>query len=487
MAWWRGLAGRLREESLVPGWPGGWLLGALLGARLWAWSAPASAVDVEVDSDLSFQLYEVRTPGAPAFLARRRFVAGLGVRLVEPLSEPDDAGRRVRLIVGARLRLDQGFAEDCLLDGSMCVRATDREARADFQPLAVDTRVDVPALTVEVTGLPLDGTVRLGRQLRVDPVGFTRFDGLSVGVRPLAFFEAEAYGGALVRGTSLGGTSQFEMQGPRMLPLGDLPAERAPFVDAARDAWLVGGAVRGGLGAPLTIGLDARYAWDARGDLLRRASLSASSAPHEALRLEAQGTLDLLDLRVIAALAAAELRLGPATVRASIDHLVPRFDPGTVWAWFGAAPVQQARLGASGRLGDDLELGGALRGRRVDRQGAEDLDAGIELYARARIEGFQLGASGFGWSGALGPVAGAAIEASRAVVRELSLEAQVSVWHFDDALDAQSYGTIVSSTLSGLWTITEQAVLVVELQHAASRTVGHRFRGMLQLRVMTWR
>jgi hypothetical protein len=33
----------------------------------------------------------------------------------------------------------------------------------------------------------------------------------------------------------------------------------------------------------------------------------------------------------------------------------------------------------------------------------------------------------------------------------------------------------------------EQAVLVLELQHAHSRNVGHRFRGMLVLSVMTWR
>ncbi len=448
--------------------------------------APAFAVDVEVDSDLSFQVYEVRAPGALAFLARRRFVGNLGLRLVEPLTDPDPVGRRVRVVVVGRLRLDQGFADDCLVDGSLCLRATDRDARSQYQPLAADTRVDIPSLAAEVTGLPLDGSVRLGRQLRVDAAGFTRFDGIALSVRPLAQLGAEAYGGVLVRGTSLAGSPQFDLQGNRYVP-STAGAADPTLLDPHRDAWLLGGTLRASLGAWLGVALDGRFARDERGELLRRASLALSSSPHEALRLDAQGTLDLLDLEVISALASAELQLAPVTLRASIDHQVPRFDPSTIWAWFDAAPVQSVRVGASARLGDDVEIGGALRGRRVERTPAEDLDAGLELHARARIEGLSVAASGFAWSGALGPVAGVAIEGSRTLIPGLSLEAQLSAWQFDDPLREQSYGTVISTLLGARWAIMEQAVLLLELQHAHSRNVGHRFRGMLVLSVMTWR
>lgn len=446
----------------------------------------AEAVDVEVDSDLSFQVYEVRTPGALAFLARRRFVGNLGLRLVEPLTEPDSLGRRVRLSVSARLRLDQGLSDDCLVDGTLCLRATDREARSQFQPLAADTRVDVPSLAAEVTGLPLDGSVRLGRQLRIDTIGFTRFDGLAIAVQPLPFLAAEAYGGALVRGTSLAGSAQFDLQGNRYVPsvAGD---PDAPLLDPHRDAWVLGGTLRTSLGPAFGASIDVRHAWDTRGELMRRASLALTSSPIDVLRLDAQGTLDLLDLEVVSALASAELRLAPVTLRASVDHQVPRFDPSTIWAWFDAAPVQSVRLGASTRVTDDLEIGGALRGRRVDRSPDEDLDGGLELHARTRIEGISLAASGFAWSGALGPLAGVALEGSRSVIQGLSIEAQLSVWQFDDPLRAQSYGTVVSTILGARWAIMEQAVLVLELQHAHSRSVGHRFRGMLVLSVMTWR
>lgn len=439
-----------------------------------------------MDSDLSFQVYEVRTPGASVFLARRRFVGNLGVRLVEPLTEPDALGRRVRIVFGGRLRLDQGFSDDCLVDGSMCVQATDREARAEYQPLAADTRVDVPSLTAEITGLPFDGSARLGRQLRVDTVGFTRFDGLSLGVSPLAAITAEVFGGALVRGTSLAGSSTFDLQGTRYVPNANGVLGPA-FVDPHRDAWVMGATLRASAGPIFGASVDARYAWDDRGELLRRAGLALSSTPHEALRLDAQGTLDLLDLEVIAAMASAELRLAPITLRASVDHQVPRFDPSTIWAWFDTAPVQQVRLGATARVSEDLEIGGALRGRRVERTPDEDFDAGLELYMQTRVEGVRLAASGFAWTGALGPVAGVAIEGSRAITTEISLEAQVSAWHFDDPLRAEAYGTIVSSVLSGRWAITPECVALLELQHAHSRSVGHRFRGMIFVQVMTWR
>ena len=452
------------------------------------WLAPSSlrALDVEVDSDLSFQVYEVRAPDASVFLARRRFVGNLGVRLVEPLTEPDALGRRVRLVVGARLRLDQGFSDDCLLDGSMCVRATDREARVEYQPLAADTRVDVPALTAEVTGLPLDGSVRLGRQLRVDTIGFTRFDGLALAVQPLPALGTEVFGGALVRGTSLAGSSQFDLQGTRYVPSANAVLGPA-IVDPHSDAFVVGAAMRASAGPIFGASIDARYAWDGRGELMRRAGLALSSVPHEQVRLDAQGTLDLLDLELISALVSTEVRLAPVTLRVSFDHQVPRFDPSTIWAWFDAAPVQQVRLGATARVTDDLEIGGSLRGRRVERSPDEDFDAGLELHAQTRIEGLRIGASGFAWSGALGPVAGVALEASRTLVEGISLEGQLSVWHFDDPLRAESYGTVVSTILSGRWAITPQSVILLEVQHAHSRSVGHRFRGMVFLQVTTWR
>ncbi len=443
----------------------------------------ARALDVEVDSELAFQAYEVRAPGAVAFIARRRFVGDLGLALVEPLSSPDALGRVVRFVATGRLRLDQDFTDDCLVGRDLCLRATDAEARSDYQPLARSTRVDVPALEVAVTGLPLGAEARLGRQLRVDAIGLARFDGLALALRPIAALGARAYGGALVRGTSLGGSPQFDAVGDRYVP----SEGGASWLDPPRDAWIVGGDLDASLGAALSANLAARYAWDERGALLRRLSLSLASSPHELVRLDARGVLDLLDLTPISAMAALEVRAAPARLRAAIERRVPRFDPSTIWAYFEASPVDELALGARGRVSDDLELAGTLRGRRVERGQGEDLDAGIELGAWATVAGLRLGASGFAWSGSLGPTAGVALEASRELAQRVSADLTVSVWHFDDPLRVDVYGTVVSTILGARWQMTDESVLALELQHAYSGYAGHRLRGLLTLRVLAWR
>ena len=145
-----------------------------------------------------------------------------------------------------------------------------------------------------------------------------------------------------------------------------------------------------------------------RGEVLSRVAAGLSSMPAEWLTLSASGVYDLLTSEVIEA--SAEAAAGDRTlmVRAGASHHEPRFDPGTIWAWFQTAPIDEARLGGSVRLSDDVELGGALRGRHAElgEPWGEDYDAGVEGWARARIERIDAGLSGFAWSGSLGPVAG---------------------------------------------------------------------------------
>ena len=54
----------------------------------------------------------------------------------------------------AQLRMEQEFGPTCLLDRELCVNATDATDPGAWQPLAVDTRLDVPSVWAEVSGLP---------------------------------------------------------------------------------------------------------------------------------------------------------------------------------------------------------------------------------------------------------------------------------------------------------------------------------------------
>ncbi|WP_236605917.1 hypothetical protein [Sandaracinus amylolyticus] len=461
-----------------------------LAAAMLALAVPsARALDVELDSDASFQVYEVRAPGTTTFLARRRFTSNLGLRLVQPLGAPEPDGRQIRLSASVRLRLYHDFGEDCLVGGELCVRAYDREMTGGWQPLTSPSLIDLPMLWVAIDGLPLGIAARVGRQLEVDPIGFVRFDGVSARIAPWPWISAEAFAGLMVRGTSLLGTPAFEPQGEMRVDRSDVDATVAPWTDPGIDTWVVGARVRGGPGEWLQLGAGVRHAWEDDGTVLSRLSLSATSQPIPLLRMEAIGVLDLLDITVIDALGAIELREGIWSARASIERHVPRFDPGTIWAWFQTAPIDEARLGGSVRLSDDVELGGALRGRHADLGApwGEDYDAGVEGWARARIERIDAGLSGFAWSGSLGPVAGVSIDARRRLIPEIALGLHVSVWHFDDPLRQDLYGTVVSESIDAIFDLTEQASILVELQHAASRVVGNRFRLIAWLRVETWR
>ena len=452
-----------------------------------ATTSSAGAFDVQLDSDTTFQVYEVRSVSARAFTARRRLLSRLSLRIAHDLEEPDDDGRVIRLTSEVQLRLEQEFGETCLLGRDFCVNATDSDDPGAWQPLAADTRLDVPAVWVQVDGLPLGLSARLGRQLVLDEIGFARVDGLRLRVAPLHWLSAEVVGGLLVRGTSLVGTPRSELVGA--VRLDDQTADRVRWVDPGVDTWVVGAALEGGPGRWLQLRLALRHMWELDGDVMSRVSASASSQPVPWLRLDGGGVFDLMTEEIIKA--SGRVSVGDETlrVRAGVSRHVPRFDQGTIWAWFSAAPLDQAELGATWRASPDVSFGGALRGRRAElgEPYGDDLDAGVDGWFRARWEGFRFGASAFVWSGALGPLAGSQVDVTRRVFGWLELALNISVWHFDDPHRVENYGTVLSEVVSARFRASRETLILIDLQHATNRLVGHRFRGVLAVRVDTWR
>jgi hypothetical protein len=459
----------------------------------------ARAFGVELDSDASFQAYEVRARGASVFVARRRLVSNLSLRLTEAFTEPDAEGRRIRFTATGRLRLEHDFGEDCLVERELCVRATDPTDLGGWQPLAASTRVDVPLLWAEVSGLPYGVEARVGRMLEIDPTGFLRVDGGRIVAAPWSFLSLETSAGMVVRRTSIAGTSAFDPQGSLRIALSDDDALRASWVAPASDTFTVQGTLRANVGPAIAASVGVRQTWDGDGTVLRRAWLSLSSQPIEILRMEASGVLDLLSSTVVDAVAHAALAEDAWNLRLTLEHHVPRFDPGTIWAWFYAAPIQELSLGGSYRFGSnaielgDVELGAALRGRHADLgaddlgQGRNDFDAGGEGWLRTRILGCEISATGFVWSGSLGPLAGLGLDVARRFLTEFALELHVSLWHFDDPNRPALQGLVVSEALDGVIQIGPETEVVVELQHAGSDAGGHRFRFIGLLRVETWR
>ncbi len=458
----------------------GWASFVILGGL--ALAAPARAFDVQLDTDTSFQIYEVRSPTARAFMARRRLLSRLGVRMTHDLTEPAADGSAIRLLAEGQLRLEQDFGETCLLDRELCVVAVDADDAGAWQPLAADTRLDVPSLWVGVSGLPLGVTARLGRQLALDTIGFARFDGLSLQSAPVRWLRLEAFGGMLVRGTSLAGTSRSDPQGSIRLD-----TERdVPWAARPSDTWVLGARLSGGPGRLLSLSIGYRYMWDGDGEVMSRISAGASSQPAPWLRLDANAVVDLFTEEVIEARGTVRLGEGAVVGHAQASRHVPRFDPGTIWAWFAVAPINLAEVGARWEVNDDVSMGGAIKGRYAELSDGEDLDAGLDGWLRARWEGVRFTWTGFVWSGALGPLAGVHLGARRPILGWLELGLAVNVWYFEDPNRQDLSGVVLNEVLEGRFRISPETLVVTELQHATSRVVGHRFRGLVALRVETW-
>ncbi len=418
-------------------------------------------------------------------MARRRLVTRLALRVSQDLTEPADDGSAIRFGAGAQVRLDQDFGSTCLVDRDLCVQATDASDPGAWQPLASETRLDVPTVWAEINGLPLGAGARVGRQLVLDTLGFARFDGGAVRFVPTRWIRVEALAGLLVRGTSIGGSARSDPQGSVRLGA----ADRIPWAAPGVDTWVAGGSVSGGPARWLQASLAFRQMWEPDGDVFSRVAAALSSRPTPWLRMDGTAVWDLLTSEVIEASARAALGGDELTVRLGASRHVPRFDPGTIWAWFSVAPIDQGELSVEWRVNEDLAMGGALRARRAELGQAygDDVDGGLDAWLRGRWEGFQLGAAGFGWTGALGPLAGVSVEIRRRIFGFVELALDVSVWHFDDPNRADRYGTVVSEVLEARFRIMPEVLAVAEVQHATSRTVGQRFRGLVALRLETWR
>lgn len=448
-----------------------------------------AAHDVHVEADTVFQAYEVRSPGTSAFMTRRRLLQTLGFTYANPLrDQPDSDGRVPVLTASVRLRLEQDFGDTCLLARDLCVRATNERDSGVYQPLAQSTLVDLPSAYVDVNGLPYGVLVRAGRQLTWDSIGFARFDGAFARAAPLDWIAVEGMVGAVVRDTSLGGSSAFELSGVPRLDLGNVDPARVPFVAPPATMRIDGGAIEFGRSAWVRGRIAFRELVEGEGTVARRFATGLVTEPIPGLRAQVDGVWDLLDGANIAAAIGASYDTTYVRVMARAERNVPRFDPGTIWAYFTVAPVSEGRLGATLKPSSNVEVGATLQARHAALGSfGNDVDFGASADGAWRLGATRFVASGSLWGGDLGPTSSFLLDATHALSPFVSLEGRASVWYFDDPLRTNIYGVSLSEMAGVVWKVGEATRVLAELDHATSRVTGHRFRLMLSLSIGAWR
>lgn len=436
-----------------------------------------------VHSDTLVVAYEVRSPRSPVTWERRRLVQSLGLDHALRLGDDD---RRWTLVSHLELRLDQDLGQVCAREaGGGCLRESDVEARREYQALVDDSNLDLPAAWLEVQG-PSQTRLRAGRLLVSDATGLVRLDGARLATRPLGWLEVEVYGGRQTRGTSFAGSTGLEPQGSIRLDLPSaLSPDRVPWAAPPASTWVAGGRLSVGLARWVRARAVVREVRDTDGLVARRVGVGLTSAPLAALALRADAIWDPTDGTLVDAWAEAEVRWRALVVRARAERHVPRFDLGSIWAWFDVVPVDRARVSVGWRH-RGLDVGAAWQGRRsVQRQQAEG-DLGGEAWLALRRGGWRSSVRGWIWAGDFQPVAAVLADVSR-VIGVVEAYLRGSVWHFDHPFQSELYGTSLTAALGAAATLTEVTRLRFEIEWAHNRVVGHRLRGLAALTVKAWR
>ena len=383
----------------------------------------------------------------------------------------------------------EDFGHTCLVAEDVCVHATESTDFAAYQPLARDTLIDAPVAYVAFHDVVRALDVKLGRQTQWDALGFVRFDGGFARMTPSAWIAAEAEGGALVTSTSVAGTDAFVPQGSPRLDLGNVDPARASFVGSPQTIWFGGAALEVG---PRTLRLRAsfREMHDDDGLVERRGALALSVTPTRAVRASATGVWDFWSQDSIDATALVTADVDAVTLEARAERHVPRFDPGTIWAYFTAAPISEARLGGTlhvGEDGEDGEVGVGAHVRHAELTSApDDEDFGGDAHASWRMLGLRWYASSFAWQGDLGPLAGGSL-ATRTFFGRLDINLTAGGWYYDDPLRQGMRGLTWAESAGAQYRLTDQTTLSADFEHATSDAAGQRFRVLLALAFEVWR
>ncbi|QQR88798.1 MAG: hypothetical protein IPJ88_11220 [Myxococcales bacterium] len=457
----------------------------------------AEASDVQLDSDTSFHAYEVRGPRGGAYFTRSRLTQNVAMRWTGFFADEPDGERalgrrehyeqRVKVSTVLQLRLDHDFGQSCLVGDVFCGLDGDGSQPGFYQPFYRPTMLDAPNAYLEVSNLPGGVSFRAGRMLWWNTLGIRRLDGARFGFAPASFFESSFYLGSVVRANSVLGSETFSPQGPARLDVQGLDEARAPYLEPNLITWIAGSDVHLNAGQDLRLSASVRQLWEGSGIAAKRAGLSVDAHPAAWLNCSAAASFDLVDGELYHGFARADADFEDWGLNVAFDRRLPRFDWGSIWAWFQTAPISELSAGGRIKLSADAVVSSNIIGRYAELEDSNDIDVGTEIKASFRTAALRWHVSGFAFSGNLGPVSGLLASTSFPFHARMLLRARASLWQFDDPFQDVLEGVSVSESLGMEYRLSAQSTVLAELNHAANRVVSQRLRALLVLKVEAWR
>ena len=472
---------------------------------------PVRALEPELTSDTTLQLYEMRSPSGGIAIPRRRFVTMLGVAGYDLEGKHRKPGDR-ELFFRARMRVDG--------DGGVDYDETNPHVPQRFVPGVGVAPVDLMYAYLEGRRY-LGGWLgfRVGRQYSYDALGYWSFDGGLVRLTLPFGFAAEAYGGLEVRGGLPLSSPRFERDGVwrgsrRGLDVNAWPSYTDSLFAPAYGAnleWAHGlvahaklayrridstGTVRADVYNPrdqAQLVQGARISSErvaAAGDvnLGKFANLRAGAVYDLILTAPTSvyGTLDVYAARTV-------------TVSADYDFLRPSFDGDSIWNYFVTYPSYDTGLRVSWTptrhwalsVGSharalfeptlDTRETTHTRGTSITPDSDTRWNGGGHLSVRYNYDSGRYGARADFTKGPEGHRVGGDVFAERTIDARYLLMGRVSLYDFASTTRPDR-GALSLGMVGGVgYQLTRRARTMLEIENNLSATYGQRWRVLASL------
>lgn len=449
------------------------------------YGAPAWPLDVELRAETLTQGYQVRGLSGAPILSMRRLTQTLSLAGAAPPSDRNG----VRVTFRARLRIDSDFGSACVPGSDRCLDELNASRSTDFSPLYARRALDLPFAWVDIENVARGRfSMRVGRQLVVDAMGFLLLDGARARLRLGSAAVIEAYGGLEARSGFPLTNGRYERDGLTRVDRDGWDPSLAPQVLDRALAGVAAVAIETADAGPVRARAAWRRVWNDEGISEEKASAELTLSFSRSTRLLGELVYAVPQRTVSAASLAVEW-IGPRgqVLGVELGRSRPVFDLASVWSSFWVDPTDDLRAHTELPLSASMRVTLSAIARRYalgesDARLGEAWAAGGGArwsYRRGRHE---LSLSGRGEGGGPGWRAGVDATWRAWIVRErLRADLGSSYWSVGDALrpdrDLDSFALIAGLTLQ----LGRIATVGMSIEDDVNRIVGHRIRAIAVL------
>ncbi len=466
---------------------------SLFALGFFSLSFSAVGYDQNVTADLSLEGYTVYA-GNGATLSKRRVVGNLGLgawNILPDEKDPYYKGPRLSMDISLRIAGDMGIVKN----------ESTPNSTLSYVPGLDPLSLALMSAYLDAVGFwhnTLD--LRLGRQLRLDTLGFFAFDGVDIRIRLPIGVELSSYVGLEVRGGQLFGYDNFELDGTDRGRREKMSKERYPDREESKTRPVAG----------FELGI-APWKWLDAGVGFRVTGIAGNNGNMADERVGGRIHIDADKVQMsgravyntmINNVSDAEAEIGvlpsePLGFFVEYYRYKPTFDADSIFNVFNTTAQHDLGGRVDLRINKSVDLSSWAFARFADESGGISGDeenaliAGVGGGIGANYRTIERALSGrFSVVSELGERrVGAELGGGHGFLNNhrLWLSFRMSYWHIEDDFSEFFKGDVVGYVLSGLFKLTHQLSFLGEFEHFAGDGRPSRLTAFAFLKMDLWR